>query len=247
MRDWWPRRIWDIFFKEWQYKRAKLKEEEHLEWELIARNIRRSNEGVERSGPKTPPNAPFILSWLRHLFLFLSLVSYSYWLSLSQIHQEKIRKQLDFKPYRNADIYVTIWLAFEVLAAVTISVSHIQIVFLAVLFGYRLLDIFQSWINQFLLSSKWNAINVNRSLVIAFVYYLEIIIMVAIIRITFDSNPLKTFSDSLSSSVNPMIANPGQTPSPIQYVQIMFAVLFAAVVVQHVVGRLSNKNGGEYD
>ena len=247
MREWWPHRIWNIFFKEWQFKKAKLREEEQLEWELIARNIKRSNQAVEDGGPKAPSNVPFILSWLRHLFLFLSLVSISYWLSLSQIHQEKIRKQLDFKPYRSADIYITIWLAFEISAAIAVGISHVQIVFLAALFSYRLLDIFQSWVNQFLLNSKWTAINVNRSLIMAFAYYLEIIIMGAIIRFTFDENPLRTFSDSLSSSVNTMIANPGQTPSPIQYVQIMFAVLFAAVVVQHVVGRLSNKNGGEYE
>jgi len=82
---------------------------------------------------------------------------------------------------------------------------------------------------------------VNRSLVLAFVGYIEITIIGAIIRFTYRQS--NYFSDAFYNSVMTMIANPQHEDMglAIMYIQIGFAILFLTAVAQNVVGRLSSK------
>ena len=219
---------WRCVHEEWTRDKEELKEEERKESERYH---------------QMPKNLPCILRRLRCLFLFLYFLSFTKWISGTKKADEKIL-YLDYKPYQCIERYVISWLFIDSIAATVIGLYNLKIIPLVWVFSYRLLDIFQSWVSQFILRSKWKAINVNRSLVLAFEGYIEITIIGAIIKYTYGQYRGNNFLDALYDSVNTMIANPGNRASPIQYVQIMFAVLFVAVVVQHVVGRLSSRNGG---
>ncbi len=239
------------FCNELNYQKGKLRREERKEWERVVKDIKNSAAKDENRETEiqTPVNLPFILSCLRCIFSFLYLLSFSYWISGSRRKQKQI-EQLDFKPYRCIDIYNAAWLLIEVLAAIVIGFCQLQVIAFVGVFSYRLFEIFQSWVSQFMLRGRWNAINVNRSIVLAFTGYIEITIIGAIVKFTYGQykhTDVKNFLDALYDSVKAMIANPEEVASPIQYVQIMFAILFAAVVVQHVVGRLSQEKGDQDD
>lgn len=183
-------------------------------------------------------NPPFILYCLRLAFAFLSLLSGAQWIARTRKHRAMIEKN-DLRPYRSIEKYAIGWLAFEFVPLAYLFIASVELVVffvLIILLCYRLFDIFQSWVNQFMLAANFDAKNVNRSLVLAFLNYVEITLIGAIIRYRFQQ-PI-SFDKSLYGSVTAMIANPVQGSSVIQYAQLMFAVLFATIVVQHLVNRL---------
>ncbi len=194
----------------------------------------------------------FIVKGLRWMFAVFYLLSFSKWISGTL----KARRKIDtgnLRPYSCIEIYVTVWFFIEVAVASTIAsyhwpviysqstLSHVFALFFVVLFSYRLFDIFQSWVSQYVLKSRWEAINVNRSLVLAFVGYIEITIIGAIIRFAYQQSSY--FSDAFYNSVMTVIANPQREDMglAIMYTQIGFAILFLTAVAQNVVGRLSSK------
>lgn len=194
----------------------------------------------------------FIVPWLRWVFAFFYLLSFSKWISGTL----KARRKIDTgnrRAYTCTEIYVTVWFFIEAAVAYTIArclwpviysqstLSHVFALAFVGLFSYRLFDIFQSWASQYVLKSRWEAIDMNRSLVLAFVGYIEITIIGAIIRFTYQQS--NYFSDAFYNSVMTMILNPQNEDVglPIMYVQIMFAILFLVTVTQHVVGKLSSE------
>lgn len=197
-------------------------------------------------------NPGFILKWLRYVFALFYLLSFSKWISGTSKAGAKVDAG-KLRPYLCIDIYVTVWFGIEVAIASTIACchwpvigsqsafSHVFALAFVALFSYRLFDIFQSWVSQYVLRSKWEAINVNRSLVLAFVGYIEIAIIGAIIRSTYQQS--NYFCDAFYNSVMTMIANPQHEDIglAIMYTQIGFAILFLVTVTQHVVGRLVSK------
>ena len=194
----------------------------------------------------------FILKGLRYVFALFYLLSFSKWLSGTLKARRNIT-QKNFHPYCCIEIYVTVWLFIEVAVASTIAIyhwpmiysqsklSHVSALFFVGLFSYRLFDLFQSWVSQYVLKSNWDAIDVNRSLVLAFIGYIEITIIGAIIRFTYQQS--NYFGDAFYNSVMTAIANPQREDVglAIMYTQIAFSILFLTAVAQHVVGRLSSK------
>ncbi len=254
-------KICSCFYDEWKRDNEEIVRLQDQEWELATNSIRESKREEEKWKSKKEAhiliqikNPPFVLNRLRRIFAFLFLLSGSKWIAGTKKHEAMIGDK-DFSPYRCVEWYVIGWSAFELVALIYLLIVHgvlhrpvgsvEQVVFVVLIFPlcYRLFDIFQSWVGQFVLRSTWNTINVNRSLVLAIVGYIEITMIGAIVRFRFQQPIL--VGQSLYDSVASMIASPGDKASAIQYTQIMFAVLFAAVVVQHVVGRLSGNKSYE--
>jgi hypothetical protein len=246
------------FFDELKSDNDEIGRVQDKEWECATNNIRQSHLQEEEWKLKKEAQTlvqikhpPFILSGLRRFFAILYLLTPSKWISGTKKHQAMVRRN-NFRPYRCIDIYVIVWLAFEFVALVYLfivdtvlhrpigSVELVVFIVLIIFFCYRLFDVFQSWVGQFVLKSNWNAIIINRSLVLAIIGYIEITLIGAIIRFI-SQQPISCWH-SLYGSVTAMIANPTEKcGSPILYTQLMFAILFLVAVAQHLLGRLSNK------
>jgi hypothetical protein len=191
-------------------------------------------------------NPGFVLKWLRYIFAYFYMIVPSKWISGTMHHQNKIDLGC-LRPYVCIDIYVIGWFVMELSALIWLVIRHVvlkanvtacETVILQIAIPYlcfRLFDIFQSWVKQFILQQKWKAISVHRSLVLAFIGYFEIGIIGAIIRYT-NQQPIRIWQ-AIDNSVMTMIVNPASKPSPIQYTQIMFSILFIVVVAQHIIGR----------
>jgi hypothetical protein len=239
---------WNCFRSEVRSVRNERNEEQWAEWKDIEENLNNmkreeSKWEKEEDGKEKVEKPGYVLTVLRYVFGYLFLLSLSKWLSQTEKKLEKI-KDNDLSPYKCVDVYVTVWLAVELIMAIVIYFHDSLVIskhlglscFFLGIFSYRLFDIFQSWVSQFVLRYRWNAINANRSLVLAFVGYLEVTIIGTIIRMIFEKK------SSLYNSVVSLIANPQiSDSSPIQYVEIMFSILFLTVVAQQIIGRISNK------
>ena len=241
---------WNCFWQEKRCIKCNIKREQQEEWEDIKENLKKMrNEDIKykqlKDSKEKVEKPGCILSLLRCFFDYIFLFSISKWLSQTKKKQEKI-KGGDLSPYRCVDIYVSVWLAIELVTTLVIKYLDwpviskqfaLSCVFIF-LFSYRLFEIFQSWVSQFVLRYRWIAINANRSLVLAFVGYLEIAVIGTILRMIYEE------ASPLYNSVVSLIANPQlDYSSPIQYVQIMFSILFLAVVAQQIIARISNKRG----
>jgi hypothetical protein len=184
----------------------------------------------------------FILPLLRFLFSGLHYLS-PHKCFTKHIKCEKIR-------YMHVDAYETIWFIILILFLVSSGCFYQScwFIWIASFFvAYRLFDIFQSWVYQFILMKGWSSVDVNRSLVLVFFDYIEIIISYAVLYFILQNNFSGSFCSvcqSLYYSVTTatMIgSNDWQPIKPWGYViffsQIIFAVLFLTVVVQHIIGR----------
>ncbi len=191
----------------------------------------------------------FIVNSLRFLFFVVYLISPTKWISGKLSDREKIDRG-NYHPYCCVEIYVICWLFIEMALVIYIFKAPMQVSLInnqlvinifRIAFIIRLIDIFQSWVSQFVLKSKWEAIHITRSLILAIINYIEIAIIAAFLR--FVLYPNMTLCDAFGHSVMTMIANPqiGEDGLLIMYVQIMFALLFLIAVAQHLVGRLSSK------
>jgi hypothetical protein len=200
------------------------------------------------------PSPGFIVNWLRYLFTSFFLVSISKWISGTKKAEDMIFRR-DLRPYKWIEIYVIIWLCLETVTLITIEIlvrtnivssvssiintalfSKLKILVLLI-FSYRLFDIFQSWVGQFILGGKWKPISINRSLVLAFEGFVEIVLLGTLLGISGGYYP--RVGDGIETSLMTMLINPEPGLNIIQYVQLLFAVLFIGVVVQHIIGRLS--------
>jgi hypothetical protein len=196
-----------------------------------------------------------ILPALRYVFAVLYLLSISKWITVKyqRYTSEEMKKQGKLVVYKIVDIYVIVWACVEVLsllgilyAPATIHNSLRNLVLC--LLSYRLLDIFQSWVKQFVLTYKWDPINANRSLILAFEGYLEIILIGAIIRfMCMPQLPIYSLDEIFRKSIMTMIANPEADKGcyAIIYTQVMFTILFLTVVTQQVLARISSKSQGD--
>jgi hypothetical protein len=199
-------------------------------------------------------NHGYILGWLRYLFAILPLLTLHKWLTVKyqSYSSQELKNTGKLFIYKRVEIWdVLSWVILQGLIIIFIlvwpiwvqnSLATVGIVFLC----FRLFEIFQSWVSQFILKYEWDPINANRSLLLSIVSYLEIVAIGAIIRFmvssTVDSIALFT---ALRYSILATIANPSEKDmfGPILYTQIMFALLFLTTVIQQVVGRIGNGGG----
>jgi len=241
----WVSETWNCYCNEWNIElKCKIYENNKKEWDDIKKQIiKRRKEQIKTNEPKIQ-TAGFILSWLRYIIAVCYLLSFSKWISGTSKKQKQI-DSFDLRPYRCIDIYVIVWLCIELLVTIWFAVCNIRyntdvclVNTFVGLFCYRLFDIFQSWVSQFVLKSRWEAISINRSLVLAFVGYVEICIIGTFFRYVYGTISMWK---NVHYSVTAMIANPmeKESTSLIQYTQIMFAVLFLVVVAQHIMGKLA--------
>ena len=207
--------------------------------------------------------AGLILPFLRWFFdrMLYRKSSLHYWLVVRR--SEKRRKQVvqtrweAMWPYRCVDRYVISWLALGITFFLILSFVHglnqqfvVRWIFTSLLM-YRLFDIFQAWVNQFVLMEEWKPVSPYRSLVLLFIGYIEIIISYAIIAFIFQTNfyiqsGTASICDGLYYSIR--TATFGSVWKPVTagsyaifYTQLIFAVLFITAAIQRILGRISSK------
>lgn len=184
----------------------------------------------------------FIIPFLRFLFRVLAWLFPSQWIR-EFIKCEKIR-------YRCIDALEIFWVVVLILLLASHGWYFKSSLYLCLVISiviYRLYDIFQSWVYQFILMEDWRPVNIYRSLVLVIIGYFEIIISYSVLYFILQDNISKSFysvCQSLYYSVttSTMIgSNDWQPVKPWGYViffsQIIFALLFLTVVVQHIIGR----------
>jgi hypothetical protein len=160
---------------------------------------------------------------------------------------EKIR-------YMHVDAHEIFWVVILILLLASSGCSSNCLFFtylVLIIVIYRLVDIFQSWVSQFILMKDWIPADINRSLVLVFMGYFEIIVSYAIFYYIGQDNICKSFSSVWQSfyysvSTATMIGSDIWKPMKLWgyatfITQIMFAVLFLTVVVQNIVGRKDKK------
>lgn len=200
---------------------------------------------------------PF-LRWFFYRIVYMKL-SLHYWLILRRSEKRRTLFQTRWEalqPYRCVDWYIISWLALSIAFFLLLFFIHglnqqwVRWIFVGFLF-YRLLDIFQAWVYQFVLLEKWQPISPYRSLVLLFIGYVEIIISYAIIAFIFQTtffiqSGTATVCDSLYYSVR--TATFGSIWEPMNagsyaifYTQLIFAVLFITAAIQRILGRISSK------
>ena len=195
----------------------------------------------EVANVKTFASPGLILPGLRYLFAIFKLLSVGGWINRKYRYftSQELKDSGYMYIFRRMDIYILLWVVMELLAMLLILRSPTvaqgpALGFFLVVFGYRLFEIFQAWVNQFLLTYKWDPINASRSLVIAFGGFLEVAIIGGIIRAANNQ------SDVWTNSIQAMILNPAnEGMSPVMYIQIVFVLLFVVVVAKQMIGRMA--------
>ncbi len=195
----------------------------------------------EVANVKTFASPGLILPGLRYLFAIFKLLSVGGWINRKYRYftSQELKDSGYMYIFRRMDIYILLWVILELLAMLLIirSPAVMQgsaLGFLLVVFGYRLFEIFQAWVNQFLLTYKWDPVNASRSLVLAFGGFWEVTIIGGIVRAATNQ------SDAWTNSIAAMLLNPvDEGVVPIMYIQIIFVMLFIVVVAKQVAGRMA--------
>lgn len=157
--------------------------------------------------------------------------------------------------YTAVEIYVLGWFAIEIFFLLLLAKESLTgcswfVWLLRFLICYRLFDIFQSWVSQFVLMPDWKPINPYRSLVLVFIGYIEIIISYALIAFVFGSTFSKPFlsvfqalyySFTTAITMGSAWKPEGAGGYAIFYTQIMFILLFITAVIQRILGRLGEE------
>jgi hypothetical protein len=195
-------------------------------------------------------NPGWILRALRYIFMLLYMFTPSKWISGTKEQHYRIKYYFYRKPYKYIDCFVVSWIIME--AAVLIWLHNSSrllpewlILILFGFYGFRLFDIFQSWVNQFILRYDWNAISTNRALVLNFVAYFEILLIGTFFRLIYPGQICKiSCNEAFRRSLMALIANPVEKDTAyfILYIQIIFSILFLTVVAQQVLSRIANKD-----
>jgi hypothetical protein len=176
--------------------------------------------------------------------------------SLSRIivfFREKRYGTIDKRKYHAVDWYVFVWVIVELVIFFLLLILFPAIasncvfnIVLKVLIAYRLFDIFQSWISQFVLGgvpTKWRPVNIYRSLVLVFIGYFEIIISYALLIFTLKNNfpDISSLQQALYFSIR-SAATMGYDITPVGCIgytifitQIMFVLLFLTAVVNTII------------
>lgn len=176
-------------------------------------------------------------------------------------HLEHIKCFINWKLYKFVDLYVLGWLLSEIILFILLACfdqwSYRCIFWIPLIFiFYRLFEIFQSWFSQFILGgvpNKWSPTNLNRSLVLVFLNYIEIVISYAIIALFSKYNFVNdefqniiSWQQSLEHSIRNAVAM-GSEYHPANFIgwaifitQICFAILFLTAIVNKIVS--SNKS-----
>jgi hypothetical protein len=125
--------------------------------------------------------------------------------------------------YKVVDTYITLWVAFFVLLVICpwfsgLASQHAYV--FIVIASYRLFEIFQSWISQFVLGgvpTAWRPVNVNRSLLLAFEGYFEITVGFALFAFLLPSHfcGISDWFDALEYSVRNAVANGSGARDPL--------------------------------
>ena len=144
--------------------------------------------------PRICWNDGWILDVLRTTFWFLSKLSIS---RVIVFLKEKRYGRRHRKVYQCVDWYVFSWVI--VLIALTLftllmnipATNPMATCIIIGIISYRLFDIWQSWVSQFVLggiSGQWKPRNIHRSLVLVFEGYLEIIFSFALLAFILKDN-----------------------------------------------------------
>ncbi len=211
----------------------------------------------------------FILPFLKWFFdrILYRGVSLHYWL-IKRRYDDKKKKaknraeeeNLEKRSYICVDWYVISWLAIGIIMFFLLlffpefgQQCVVRVIFTLFL-SYRLLDIFQAWVNMFLLKEDPELRDPLRTLVLTLVAYFEILVAYAVIAFLFKSGfqsvlNTGTFDhtvESLRYSVG-ILTTLGSTWEPsafngylILYTQVFLGVLFIVIVIQRVIALIHN-------
>ena len=156
------------------------------------------------------------------------------------------------KGYHAVDWYVFSWFLVEFILLILLAnfydlAHNIAFVILSrLLISYRLFDIFQAWVSQFVLGGVppgWKPINIYRSLVLVFIGYIEIIISYALFAFVSNAHfdGITNWQQALYYSLR-NAATIGTDWHPITFLgytifgtQIMFVLLFLTAVVNTII------------
>ena len=196
-------------------------------------------------------NNGWIYDSLKVLFWVLAKFSVS---RIIVFFKERRYGATDKRKYLVVDWYVFVWVIVELFIFFLLLILFPAIasncvfnIALKVLISYRLFDIFQSSISQFVLGgvpTKWEPVNIYRSLVLVSVGYFEIIISYALLALTLKDNfqGITYWQQALYYSIR-NAATIGSDITPIGCLgytifgtQIIFALLFLTAVINTIVG-----------
>lgn len=190
----------------------------------------------------------FILPGLRKLFTYLEKFSYIRF----KVWRLQRKKHLSNSLYKVVDCYEIKWVIKEIIFFILLAFYHtwvynviFWIPFLFIL--YRLFDIFQAWVSQFVLGGvpkqSWKPINIYRSLVLVFIGYGEITISYAFIAFFRKEQfqGITCWQQALYYSVRNAVTI-GTDYNPISiwgylifWTQVGFALLFLTAVVNSII------------
>ena len=188
----------------------------------------------------------WILDVLRWVFSVLSM------LSLGRDVQWVIEYKTKSKKYSYlfVDCYVLIWLGLIIFLFIrqsSVNYGNAFSYWLVGLITYRLFEIFQSWVSQFIIGGVpkrgWRPISKYRSLILVFLSYIEITTIYAIFALLFRNNfkDMKDYKDAFYYSVrNAVTIGTNFDPSGLIgqvlfYSQIIFVLLFLTAVIQSII------------
>ncbi|MFC2063182.1 hypothetical protein ACFLS8_04500 [Chloroflexota bacterium] len=210
-------------------------------------------------GVKPCWNDGWVLDVARVIFWFLSKLSIIraivFWKEKRYKRESSSYERERRKLYQCVDWYVVSWIVILGIFTCFNAKNNISPPYNYVIIGfvsYRIFDIWQSWVSQFVLGSisgHWNPRNLHRSLLLVFEGYGEIIIGYALLIFVFQAqfagfegmlSLREAFGYSIcnavtigSSQIHP-ITNWGYA---IFASQLMFVLLFLTSVVARIIGR----------
>lgn len=201
--------------------------------------------------PEIRWNEGWILDALRITFWFFSKLSVS---RVVVYFKEKKYGIGHRKSYQSVDWYVLSWLiaevSFFILLAIFDATRHNALFWIPLIFiFYRLFDIFQSLVSQYILggvTGKWNPINIYRSLVLVFIGYLEVTISNAFVALFFKTqfNGIDEWTQAWYYSLR-NAATIGSDYSPktvlgliIFSAQVIITLLFVTAVVNRIISHI---------
>lgn len=209
----------------------------------------------------------FIFPFIKWLFdrILWGWLSLNYWLIAYRFDKKETRAingghmrrycHLRKRRYYCVDGYVVSWFALGIIFFLALLLSDgldqqpiLRFVF-AIILCYRLFDIFQAWVNMFLLEHDPQLRDPNRNLVLAFIGYLEIVIAYSVLAFLFKNgfknvSTALTFGDiveSLRYSLG-ILTTLGSNWEPSAFngysilcTQLTFGLLFVVIVIQRII------------
>ncbi len=152
--------------------------------------------------------------------------------------------------YIFVDFYVSLWLGLIIWLFIRQAhIDYVNIVpcWLIAIVSYRLFDIFQSWVGQFVLGGVpkqgWQPISKYRSLVLVFLNYIETVVVFGFLALIFNDafKDLTHRWDALYFSLRNAITI-GTNVQPVKcidyvlfYTQMVFVLLFLTAAIQSII------------